>query len=192
MPRSALLLGQARAFGFRGSCWRGGEVLGTAGGAGDLAEMAAADRERAARRLRARETGGGRLGWPERRRAVIAATVFARGFGKPTCCQISAPIIFFQNKRRYFCTVNLHLGSLPPPRSLSHMRTFSVPWGILAAQGLTSSLLPPPRKLRGSGMLSRCRAAGQSFPHCGTRQKPAIHPSVIKPKAGLWSVCFTG
>lgn len=97
---------------------------GLAGCAGEPAEMAVADRERAARRLHARETGGGRLGWPERRRAVIAATVFAKGFGKPTCCQISAPIIFFQNKRRYFCTVNLHLSSLPPPLSLPHAHVF--------------------------------------------------------------------
>lgn len=70
------------------------EVLGLAGAVrGELAEMTEADREHPTVRL-----GDGWLGWPERRRAVIAATVFAKGFGKPTCCQISAPIIFFKIK----------------------------------------------------------------------------------------------
>lgn len=74
-----------------GDCRR----LGVGGcSVGELAETAEADREYP----RTADGWPGCLSWPERRWAVIAATVFAKGFGKSTCGQISALIIFFKIK----------------------------------------------------------------------------------------------
>lgn len=80
-------------------------------------------------------TGDGRLGWPERRRALIAATVSAEGLWETHVLPDLSADYFLQNKRHYFRTGNLHFSALPPPLSLSlsHTHTFLLPWGILAA-----------------------------------------------------------
>lgn len=115
--------------------------LGVGGcSAGELAEMAEADREHPTTCPGTSSHGrrvAGWLGWPERRRAVIATTVFAKGFGKPTCCQISELIIFFKIKGIIFVLrTSSSALSLLPSLSLSHTHTrFLLPWGILAAQG---------------------------------------------------------
>lgn len=82
----------------------GSQSAGVGGcSAAELAEMAAADREHPT----ARDVGAGvaRLARAATDGVVIAATVFAKenkGFGKPTCCQISAPINFFKRKGMIF------------------------------------------------------------------------------------------
>lgn len=89
--------------------------------AGEPAEMAEADREHPTMRL-----GDEWLGWPKRQRAVIATTVFAKRLWETHVLPDLSADYFFQNKRHYFCTVNLHFSALPPSLSLSlsHTHTF--------------------------------------------------------------------
>lgn len=89
---------------------------------------------------RPRETGG--LAGPSGDGALIAAALSAeKGFGKPTCCQISALIIFFKIKGIIFVlgTSTSALSLLPFSLCLSPTRThvffFAALGDFLAAQG---------------------------------------------------------
>lgn len=89
---------------------------------GELAEMAEGDKG-----APQEATGDGRLGWPERRRALIAAAVSAEGLWETHVLPDLSADYFLQNKRHYFRTGNLHFGALPPPLlsvSLPHAHVF--------------------------------------------------------------------
>lgn len=154
-------------FGFSGAA---GEVLGNCRhlgvgecSAGELAEMAEGDREHPGR---PRETGGG-VAWPARAATGLLSPPrsLQKGFGKPTCCQISALIIFFKIKGIIFVLgTSTSALSLLPSLSLSlclpHAHVFAA-LGDFSSAGLCKNrFLPPSCKSREREMLARCWAAG--------------------------------
>lgn len=87
----------------------------------------------------------GRLGWPKRQptglllppRSLQKKKKKKTGFGKPTCCQISAPIIFFKRKGIIFVLrTSTSALSLLSCVSLSHTHTFFAALGNFSSAGL--------------------------------------------------------
>lgn len=85
---------------------------------------------------RPRETGG--LAGPSGDGLLSPPRSLQKGFGKPTCCQISALIIFFKIKGIIFVlgTSTSALSLLPFSLSLSHTHTFFAALGDFSSAGL--------------------------------------------------------
>lgn len=139
--------------------------------------------------------GDGWLGWPEPDGLLSPPRSLQRGFGKPTCCQISALIIFFQIKGIIFVlgTSTSALSLLPFSLSLSHTHTFLLPWGILAARGSEKQIPASFLREQGKGDARWMLDLRVKVPSIAERdQKTTIHPRVTKPKVGLRQFCLPG
>lgn len=82
--------------------------------------------------------GDGWLGRPEPDGLLSPPRSLQKGFGKPTCCQISALIIFSKIKGIIFVlgTSTSALSLLPFSLSLSHTHTFFAALGDFSSAGL--------------------------------------------------------
>lgn len=120
----------------------------------------------------------GGFGWPE---LLSPPRSLQKGFGKPTCCPISAPIIFFKIKGIIFVLgTSTWALSLLPSLCLSPTRnTFLLPWGILAAQGsekktTKNRFLPP--SCREKGDARPVLGCGLNFPALWEKPRKRLMP----------------
>lgn len=112
--------------------------------------------------------------------SLIVTTALQKGLWETHVSpDLSADFFFFfffsPNKRHYFRTGNLHFSALPPPLSLSlsHTRTFLLPWGISAAQSSEKQIPASFLREQGEGDARSVLGCGVKFPALwkGTRKQ---------------------